>query len=73
MFTNGLLPGLKGKVCTVDMYYSLTVYVGRVVEISDDWMCLKQKDGTLRLVNLGKVQDIQIMPDKVQEQWREKE
>lgn len=73
MFMNGILPELKGKVCTVDMYYSMTVYEGRVVEISDDWVCLKQKDGTLRLVNLEKVQNIQIMPDKVQEQWREKE
>ena len=68
-----LLHKLIGKVCTVSMFVSLSAYVGRIIAVEDDWLELKQKDGTLYYLNVNRIQGIQVMPEKVQEQWREKQ
>lgn len=67
-----LLNKLIGKVCTVSMFVSLSAYVGRIIAVEDGWLELKQKDGTLHYLNVNRIQEIQVMPEKVQEQWREK-
>ena len=69
---SALLQHLIGKVCTVNMSVSLSPFVGRVTTVEEDWLELKQKDGTLRYLNVKRIQEIQVMPEKVQEQWREK-
>ena len=69
---SSLLQHLIGKVCTVNMSVSLSPFVGRVTTVEEDWLELKQKDGTLRYLNVKRIQEIQVMPEKVQEQWREK-
>lgn len=69
---SALLRNLTGKVCTVSMSISLPPYVGRIMAVEEDWLELKQKDGTLHYLNIPRIQEIQVMPEKVQEQWREK-
>ncbi len=69
---SALLRNLTGKVCTVSMSISLSSYVGRIMAVEEDWLELKQKDGTLHYLNIPRIQEIQVMPEKVQEQWREK-
>lgn len=70
---SALLRNLTGKVCTVSMSVSLSVYTGRITAVEEDWLELRQKDGTLHYLNIGRIQEIQLMPEKVQEQWREKQ
>lgn len=70
--TSTMLRNLTGKVCTVSMAVSLSAYVGRITAVEEDWLEIRVKDGTLYYLNIQKIQDIQVMPDKVQEQWREK-
>ena len=69
---SALLRNLTGKVCTVSMSISLSPYVGRIMAVEEDWLELKQKDGTLHYLKIPRIQEIQVMPEKVQEQWREK-
>lgn len=70
--TSVLLRNLTGKVCTVSMSVSLSPYLGRITAVEEDWLELKQKDGTMHFLNIARIQEIQLMPEKVQEQWREK-
>ncbi len=70
---SALLRNLTGKVCTVSMSVSLSVYTGRITAVEEDWLELRQKNGTLHYLNIRRIQEIQLMPEKVQEQWREKQ
>lgn len=67
-----LLKELTGKVCTLTQAAGFLAEQGIVEAVQDGWVRFRTANGEQHYYNLRHVMKIDVMPEKVQTKWREK-
>lgn len=67
-----ILQELVGKVCVLTQSAGFIAEQGMVEAVQDGWIRMRTQNGQKRYINLRHVVNVNVMPDKVQQKWRDK-